>query len=281
MSNLPELNLENNSFNNIRHREENGNEYWFARELMLIVGYDSWAKFKRVIEKAKFACFNSDANLEHHFIAWDNAAEKKQGNGSRKQDYKLSRYACYLVAMNGDPRQPEIAAAQRYFAVKPDESEMLLQTHLMTQLTLIQQQNQQMMATLMASLQQQGLQVQQHNTQLQELTERLDEIERIQEAVIASMEELSPPSVEPLHLSTRLKINRLVRDYALFHKIAYRDVWQRLYTSFRDRYHIDLIARAKNNGKLKPLDICEELGMIEELYAVAYELLVRGLPKAS
>lgn len=281
MSNVSAINLENSSFDNIRRTEENGNEYWLARELMVWVGYDSWTKFKRVIERAKLACFNSGENLDHHFIPWDNTAERKQGSGSKKQDYKLSRYGCYLVAMNGDPRQPEIAAAQRYFTVNTDESEMLLQTHLMTQLTLIQQQNQQMMATLMTSLQQQGFQVQQHNTQLQELTERLDEIERIQEAVIASMEELSPPSVEPLHLSTRLKINRLVRDYALFHKIAYRDVWQRLYTSFRDRYHIDLIARAKNNGKLKPLDICEQLGMIEELYAVAYELLVRGLPKAS
>jgi hypothetical protein len=281
MSNLSDLNLNNSPFDNIRHAEENGNEYWLARELMLGVGYNTWPKFKRVIEKAKFSCFNSGATIDHHFIPWDNAVERKQGGGAKKQDYKLSRYGCYLVAMNGDPRKPEIAAAQHYFSVKTDESEMLLQTHLMTQLTIIQQQNQQMMATLMASLQQQGMQVQQHTTQLQELTERLDEIERIQEAVIASMEELSPPSVEPLSLSTRLKINRLVRDYALFHKIAYRDVWQRLYTSFRDRYHIDLIARAKNNGKLKPLDICEQLEMIEQLYAVAYELLVRGLPKAS
>jgi hypothetical protein len=281
MSNLSVLNLENSSFDTICHTEENGNEYWFARELMLLLGYDTWAKFKRIIERAKLACLNSGENVEHHFTPGDNAVEKKQGIGSKKQDYKLSRYGCYLVAMNGDPCNPEIAGAQRYFSLKIDESKMLIQTHLMTQLTIIQQQNQQMMATLIASCQQQGLQVQQHSTQLQELTERLDEIERIQEAVIASMEELSPPSVEPLSLSTRLKINRLVRDYALFHKIAYRDVWQRLYTSFRDRYHIDLIARAKNNGKLKPLDICEQLQMIEQLYAVAYELLVRGLPKAS
>lgn len=281
MSNLSAINLESSPLDNIRRLEENGNEYWLARELMVWVGYESWAKFKRVIERAEFSCFNSGETIKHHFIPWDNATKTQQGIGSKKPDYKLSRYGCYLVSMNGDPRKPEIAAAQRYFAIKPDESEMLLQTHLMTQLTIIQQQNQQMMATLMASCQQQGMQLQQHNTQLQELTERLDEIERIQEAVIASMEELSPPSVEPLSLSTRLKINRLVRDYALFHKIAYRDVWQKLYTSFRDRYHIDLISRAKNNGKLKPLDICEELGMIEELYAVAYELLVRGLPKAS
>ena len=100
-------------------------------------------------------------------------------------------------------------------------------------------------------------------------------------ASIASIKELSPPIVEPKSVSTRLKINRLVRDYATENNISFRDTWRLLYAEFRDRYHINLRIRARNNGKLKPLDICEQLGMIEELYAVASNLFASRLPVAS
>ncbi|HEY9609766.1 hypothetical protein [Allocoleopsis sp.] len=148
----------------------------------------------------------------------------------------------------------------------------------------MQPQNQILMADIIASCQQILLQNQQQNSQLIGLIEKLSEIDRLQEdkmASIASTKELSPPIVEPKSLSTRLKINRLVRDYATAHNITFRDTWRLLYTEFRDRYHINLRIRARNNGKLKPLDICEQLGMIEELYAVASNLFASRLPVAS
>jgi hypothetical protein len=145
----------------------------------------------------------------------------------------------------------------------------------------MQQQNQLIMADIIASCQQLLFQIQQQTSQLVGLTQKLAEIELLQDDKMASIQELSPPSVEPKSLSTRLKINRLVRDYAKAKQISYRDTWILLYADFRDRYHIDLRVRAKNNGKLKPLDICEQLGMIEELYAVASNMFARRLPFAS
>ncbi len=70
------------------------------------------------------ACYNSLFSIEDHFADAGNVVKRQQGGGSRQSDYKLSRYACYLTAMNGDPRKPEIAAAQTYFAVKTREAEI-------------------------------------------------------------------------------------------------------------------------------------------------------------
>ena len=145
----------------------------------------------------------------------------------------------------------------------------------------MQQQNQTLMAEIIASCQQIVLQNQQQNSQLIGLIEKLSEIDILQKDKLASITELSPPIVEPKNLSTRLKINRLVRDYATANDLVYRDTWRLLYGEFRDRYHINLRIRARNNGKLKPLDICEQLGMIEELYAVASSLFASRLPVAS
>jgi hypothetical protein len=145
----------------------------------------------------------------------------------------------------------------------------------------MQPQNQILMADIIASCQQILLQNQQQNSQLIGLIEKLSEIDMLQKDKLASIKELSPPIVEPKSLSTRLKINRLVRDYATANNIAYRDTWRLLYSEFCDRYHINLRIRARNNGKLKPLDICEQLGMIEELYAVASNLFASRLSVAS
>lgn len=281
MSNLSAQNQKNSPFDNIRRTVGNGNEYWLARELMLLLGYNSWQKFHGVIKRAKFSCINSGEPVDNHFIEADEVVEIKQGGSSKKPDYKLSRYGCYLVAMNGDPSKPEIAVAQRYFALKTCEAEIPHQNHLMSQLTIIQQQNQQMMAVLIASCQQQGIQLQEQVSQLKGLTVRIDEINRFRDDALSSIENISLPTVEVKNLSSRAKLNRLVRDYAVANSVPFRDVWNKLYAEFRDRYHIDLVTRSKNNGKLKPLDICEQLQMIEELYAVASFLLVMRFPQAS
>ena len=95
--------------------DEDGNEYWLARELQPLLGYTQWRRFEETIERAKLACQNSGVNQQEHFIHLPGSAT---GKGRFGDNYQLTRYACYLTAMNGDPRKPEIAAAQTYFAIK-------------------------------------------------------------------------------------------------------------------------------------------------------------------
>ena len=111
-------------FDQIRQVDEFGTEYWLARQLQPLLGYSRWQRFEETIERAKLASHNSGYDIRNHFTDTGNLVERPQGGGNRQSDYKLSRYACYLTAMNGDPRKPEIAAAQTYFAVKTREAEI-------------------------------------------------------------------------------------------------------------------------------------------------------------
>lgn len=110
-------------FNAIRLVRADGTDFWSARDLQPLLGYVEWRKFNDAIERARAACENAGADSRHHFVP----AAKMVEVGSRAErevlDYHLTRYACYLVAMNGDPRKPEIAQAQMYFAVKTHEAE--------------------------------------------------------------------------------------------------------------------------------------------------------------
>lgn len=111
-----------------------------------------------------------------------------------------------------------------------------------------------------------------------ELEAKLAQIEATQQEAIASLSEIPTPEIEAEELTTRAKLNRLVRDYSAANAIHFQEVWRRVYCEFRDRYHVDLRQRTKNiqaNGgkKFSSLDICEQLGKIEELYAVAFDLL--------
>ncbi len=112
------------TFESIKHIDENGTEFWYARELMQALGYNKWENFEKVILKAKNACENSNINLSDHF-----ADVRKMvsigSNAKRKQnDYKLTRYACYLIAQNGDSRKSVIALAQTYFAIQTRKQEV-------------------------------------------------------------------------------------------------------------------------------------------------------------
>ena len=106
-------------FDSIKRYRENGSEYWCARELMPLLGYKKWERVPDVINRAKIACENSGNSSIGNFFE---EARKTQGRAA--QDWELSRYAAYLVAMNGDPRKSEIAAAQSYFAVKTNQAEV-------------------------------------------------------------------------------------------------------------------------------------------------------------
>lgn len=112
------------TFENIKHINEFGNEYWLARELMMALEYTRWGNFEKVIEKAKLACELSENIVTDHFA--DVSKMVLIGsNAQRKQnDYELSRYACYLIVQNADPRKKVVAYGQTYFAVQTRKQEI-------------------------------------------------------------------------------------------------------------------------------------------------------------
>ena len=110
-------------FENIKHIDELGNEYWEARELQQILGYKEWRYFSTVIEKAQVACSQSNNNINSHFGV--NTKIVKAGVSSKTIiDYKLSRYACYLIVQNANPKIKAVALGQTYFAVQTRKMEL-------------------------------------------------------------------------------------------------------------------------------------------------------------
>ena len=113
------------TFENIKHVNEYGEEYWLARELQPVLEYTQWRRFADVIERAKLACRNSGYNVEDHFADVGKTIEMPKNAHKIVPDYMLSRYACYLIVMNGDPRKEVIAVGQTYFAVKARQQELI------------------------------------------------------------------------------------------------------------------------------------------------------------
>ncbi len=112
-------------FEKIKHIDEEGNEYWHARELMSALEYVKWQKFKEVISKAKLACTASGYNTSEQFTGAGKLSINVNGGKRIIEDYRLTRYACYLISMNGDSRKNVIALAQTYFAVQTRRQELL------------------------------------------------------------------------------------------------------------------------------------------------------------
>ena len=117
-------NYSNQSFEDIKHIDENGIEYWYARELQAVLDYKEWRKFENVIKKAIDACENSGISTFEHFVGADKTIKMPKGATKNIKEYKLTRYACYLVAQNGDSRKEVIALAQTYFAIQTRKQEI-------------------------------------------------------------------------------------------------------------------------------------------------------------
>lgn len=114
----------NKSFEKTLH-ETDGVEFWLARELQELLGYHEWRNFVGVIEKAKIACKNATQEENDHFVEVNKTIQMPKGASKLIGDVMLTRYACYLIAQNGDPRKDEIAFAMSYFAVQTRKQELL------------------------------------------------------------------------------------------------------------------------------------------------------------
>ena len=112
-------------FEDIKHYTEEGIEFWYARELQGVLEYTQWRNFLKVIDKAKEACENAQQSTPDHFADVGKMVTLGSGSQRKIEDIMLSRYACYLIVMNGDPRKEVIALGQTYFAIKTRQQELI------------------------------------------------------------------------------------------------------------------------------------------------------------
>lgn len=112
-------------FEAIKHTNEYGNEFWYARELQEALEYTEWRNFSKVIDKAITACHNSENLVSDHFVEVNKMVNVGSGAEREIEDFELSRYACYLIVQNGDSRKKVVALGQTYFAVKTRQQELI------------------------------------------------------------------------------------------------------------------------------------------------------------
>lgn len=111
-------------FESIKHFDESGNEYWLARELQVVLEYKEWRKFKKIITKAIISCQTSNINVYDQFVQVDKLIKIGNGGKRKTEEYKLSRYACYLIVQNADSKKEVVALGQTYFAVQTRKQEL-------------------------------------------------------------------------------------------------------------------------------------------------------------
>ena len=119
----------NNIFENIKHIDEYGNEYWYARELQKVLEYKDWRNFQKVIDKAVLAANNSISSEEDWVVEINKPIRTGKGKEEIIKDYKLSRYICYLIVQNADPSKEVVALGQTYFAIQTRKQEITEQEY--------------------------------------------------------------------------------------------------------------------------------------------------------
>ena len=124
MTDDPTPALAGKSFEEMKQTNAHGVEFWSARDLQPLLGYSQWRRFEQAIERARTSCQESGNDPGHHFAGAGKPIVGGKGAVQTVEDFHLSRFACYLIALNGDPRKPEIAYAQKYFAVQTRRQEV-------------------------------------------------------------------------------------------------------------------------------------------------------------
>ena len=126
---MNELMLNNSIFENIKHIDDYGNEYWYARELQKVLEYKDWRNFQKVIDKAVLSANNSISSEEDWVVEINKPIKTGKGKEEIIKDYKLSRYICYLIVQNADPSKEVVALGQTYFAAQTRKQEITEQEY--------------------------------------------------------------------------------------------------------------------------------------------------------
>jgi BRO family, N-terminal domain len=224
-------------------------EYWLARELMPLLGYPRWSDFVQAVERAKVACENVKNSVTENF-----SGLLLKTKGRPKEDYRLSRYACYLVAMNGDPRKVEIAQAQTYFAIKTREAEIKQAGLPKSPAEIILAQAQQLVD---------------HEQRIKSI-ER--EVQEIKQRSINATEELHqlPPPTEPAPLMTeRANLRQLINKWCDATNVDQHLAWTKLYTELYYRDGFSVNARMKKEKYATKLDLivdCGKLSVLQDIF---------------
>jgi hypothetical protein len=242
-------------FDSIKHVDDGG-EYWLARELQSPLEYTRWEYFQQAIDRARQSCKNSGEDVKYHF----RDATKMVTVGSSAQrpviDYRLSRHACYLILMNGDPRKQTIANAQAYFVDKTTKQEAVEATTANSDA-----------ASYIATAKMMILALEAQEQRIYSLEQWRQQCQVVEATPI-----LPAPTVAAPVKSVRAALNELVRSAARRRDAPYHTLWNQLYHELKYRIGFDVEARAANSGRER-LDIIEEEEHLEELYAIACEVL--------
>jgi hypothetical protein len=229
-------------------------EYWLARGLMPLLGYKQWHRFSDVLDRAMAACENAGGLKASHFNHLPGAVS---GSGRTGDDYRLSRHACYLVAMNGDPRKTEIAQAQSYFAIKTREAENQQAAQPKTPAEIILAQAQQLVN---------------YEQRLSKTEQRVQAIEQrsIDAAEQIDSNVLPPAKTETPILETRRALLHVVNLYCRKEVVEPQEAWNRLYEQLRLR--CKFAVKKRNHLKNEThLDVVVRHGYLDRTYAIALD----------